>query len=55
LKQKRDKELQVDFQKFENCPIIELVPRIKMAIVAYWRDSKGRNEPRVADAWWGTY
>jgi hypothetical protein len=22
---------------------------------AYWRDTKGRNETRVADAWWGTY
>ena len=44
-----------DFELLKNCPFPELIPTMKEEMVIYWKDKKGRNELKLADAWLSVY
>ena len=52
---KKITELNADYEYLKNCPHIHLIPVLKKELLTYWKDRKGRNELRWAEAWEKTY
>jgi hypothetical protein len=51
----KKKELNADFEKLKNCPHANIVQILKEEMVLHWKESRGRDEEALADAWATTY